>query len=78
MIKYLKEFKDRVFLGSVLFAITLWGIPFIPFVPVVAIFGGFKEDNRVNAGVANGMFSLFATFIVGVIAYATVILSILL
>jgi hypothetical protein len=74
MINYLKDFKNRAFLGTTLLAITLMGIPFIPFVPIVVLFGGFKETNRNRIGVENGM---LATIILGIIVYATLLITLI-
>lgn len=76
MINYLKSFKERVVFGSMLFAITLWGVVFIPFVPAVVLLGGFNQDGGVNSGVANGMFSLLMTGILGLIVYSTILFTI--
>jgi hypothetical protein len=77
MINHLKAFKHRVIFGSMLLAITLWGIPFIPFIPVIVLFGGFNDDNGVNSGVANGMVSLLMTVILGIVVYATILITII-
>ena len=68
MKNYLTNFKDSVIFGSLLFSLTIFGIVFIPFVPIVVLFGGF--DQRATH-MGDGLASLGATFILGVVVYVS-------